>query len=134
MTTNARSERVEAFEAAMTEAGRQLAAGDAQRAFSALERAHVLGQLDFLPHLRVHWHMLRVGWERRDRREVVGQAVESWVGAGLGKDIGVDGGAWPPQAASPNAISRRPARRIDIAPTNLPGLDERSLRVFCRID
>lgn len=75
MTTNERSERVEAFEAAMTEAGRHLAAGDTQRAFGALERAHVLGQLDFLPHLRVHWHMLRVGWERRDRREVVGQGV-----------------------------------------------------------
>ena len=57
-----------------------------------------------------------------------------WVGAGLGKDIGVDGGAWPPQAASPNAITRRPARSIDIAPTNLAGLDERSLRVFCWMD
>ena len=69
------SRRIEAFEAAMSEAARHRAAGDVKRAFAALERAHVLGQLDFVPHLRVHWQMLRVGWSAGDRREVAGQLM-----------------------------------------------------------
>jgi hypothetical protein len=67
--------RIEAFEAAMAEAGRHGAVGDARSAFAALERAHVLGQLDFVPHLRVHWQMLRVGWSAGDWREVIGQVL-----------------------------------------------------------
>lgn len=70
-----RSQRFEAFEAAMSEASRHMAVGGSQTAFEALERAHVLGQLDFLPHLRVHWHMLRIGWRRGDRHEVLGQLM-----------------------------------------------------------
>jgi hypothetical protein len=35
----------------MAEAARHRSAGDAKSAFAALERAHVLGQLDFVPHL-----------------------------------------------------------------------------------
>ena len=66
---------MEAFEAAMSEAARQTAAGDARSAFAALERAHLLGQLDFVPHLRVHWQMLRVGWSAGDWREVIGQVL-----------------------------------------------------------
>lgn len=67
--------RVEAFKAAMAEAGRHRAMGDAKSAFAALERAHVLGQLDFVPHLRVHWRMLGVGWSAGDWREVTGQVM-----------------------------------------------------------
>jgi hypothetical protein len=59
----------------MAEAGRYRAAGDVQNSFALLEQAHVLGQSDFVPHLRVHWQMLRIGWARRDRREVLGQLV-----------------------------------------------------------
>ncbi len=73
--TRTGSKRMEAFEAAMSEAARQTAAGDARSAFAALERAHVLGQLDFVPHLRVHWQMLRVGWSAGDWREVIGQVL-----------------------------------------------------------
>lgn len=73
--TNTRSGRIEAFEAAMSDAGRHRAAGDAKSAFAALERAHVLGQLDFVPHLRVHWRMLQVGWSVGDWREVRGQLM-----------------------------------------------------------
>ena len=54
----------------MAEAARHRSAVDANSAFAALERAHVLGQLDFVPHLRVHWQMLRAGWAAGDRREV----------------------------------------------------------------
>lgn len=73
--TKTRSERIEAFEAAMSEAGQHRAAGDARSAFAALERAHVLGQLDVVPHLRAHWHMLQVGWSGGDWREVTGQLM-----------------------------------------------------------
>lgn len=59
----------------MSEAHRYTAAGDARSAFAALEQAHVLGQLNVVPHLRVHWQMLRVGWSAGDRREVTGQLI-----------------------------------------------------------
>lgn len=69
------SPRIEAFEAAMAEAGEHMAASNPTSAFAALERAHVLGQLDFVPHLRVHWQMLRFGRAVGDWREVTGQVV-----------------------------------------------------------
>lgn len=59
----------------MAKAAEHRSAGDAKGAFAALERAHVLGQLDFVPHLRVHWQMLCVGWAASDRREVAGQLM-----------------------------------------------------------
>ena len=59
----------------MAEATGHRSAGDAKSAFAALERAHVLGQLDLVPHLRVHWQMLCVGWAAGDRREVAGQLM-----------------------------------------------------------
>jgi hypothetical protein len=73
--TKTRSERIEAFEAAMSQAARHRASGEAKSAFAALERAHVLGQLDVVPHLRVHWQMLQVGWSSGDWREVTGQLM-----------------------------------------------------------
>lgn len=73
MTSIGRSKRIEAFDAAMAEAGQLVAADRLRGAFAALERAHVLGQCDFGRHLRVHWSMLRVGWGLADRREVMGQ-------------------------------------------------------------
>jgi hypothetical protein len=94
---NRGSERIEAFETAMSAACRHLAAGDTRGAFAALERAHVLGQLDVLPHLRVHWHMLRVGWSQGDGREVLGQLMRIAlvpVGHLLGRlPVGNTGGA-----------------------------------------
>lgn len=50
-----------------------LAYGDLGGAMHHFERAHVLGQRHTLPHIRVHWAMLRVGWINRDTREVLGQ-------------------------------------------------------------
>jgi hypothetical protein len=57
-------------------------------AFRHLERAHVLGQRYVRPHTRAHWWMLRVGWRRRDRRELVGQIVRLLV-APLASALGV---------------------------------------------
>ncbi len=65
--------RIDAFNAAMRGACERLAAGEPAVALGLLERAHVLGQRDMGRHLTVHWRMLRVGWLRRDGREMRGQ-------------------------------------------------------------
>ena len=50
-----------------------LAAGDLAEAFRRFERAHILGQRRTRLHVRAHIAMLRVGWRRRDRKEILGQ-------------------------------------------------------------
>lgn len=52
---------------------RAAAAGDTDAAWRYLEAAHVVGQLRFGPHVRSHWHMLRLAWRTGDVREVAGQ-------------------------------------------------------------
>lgn len=48
-------------------------AGQLDRAFAHLERAHILGQRHTWLHVRSHVGMLRIAWQRRDARETVGQ-------------------------------------------------------------
>jgi len=48
---------------------------DFNLAFHHYERAHILGQKYTLPHIKSHIGMLRVGWLRKDLREIVGQCV-----------------------------------------------------------
>jgi hypothetical protein len=50
-------------------------AGDHERAFYHLERAHILSQRFTLRHMQVHWAMLKHGATLKMPREVVGQAV-----------------------------------------------------------
>lgn len=50
-------------------------AGAFDQAFALLERAHILAQRHALAHAGVHLRMLRVGWKRRDAREVIGQLL-----------------------------------------------------------
>jgi hypothetical protein len=64
-----------AFEQEMALARQQLAVGALGTAFAHLERAHVLGQRNLVAHLRAHVWMLRVGWARRDGRELAGQVA-----------------------------------------------------------
>ena len=64
-----------AYRSAMQFARAARERGDLQSAFSALERAHILGQRYLIPHIVTHLHMLRIGWQRRDHREIVGQLV-----------------------------------------------------------
>ena len=81
-----------AFRHEMDAARAAWSAGDDHAAFARLERAHILGQRHFIPHVLTHIWMLRVGWKRRDRREVAGQllrlaatvpgALIGWVPAG----------------------------------------------------
>ena len=69
------SPRVAAFDKAMGEATQRYRTGDLGTAFVLLERAHVLGQPDFVLHMRVHLAMLRVAWALSDWREVRGQVL-----------------------------------------------------------
>ncbi len=48
-------------------------AGDLDTAWHALERAHILAQQDFRPHIRVHLLMLRLALKSADVREAAGQ-------------------------------------------------------------
>ena len=76
-----------AFDAEMQSAGRALANERLAEAFSHLERAHVLGQWYVRTHLNAHLGMLRIGWRRRDLREVFGQLIRIPGGA-IGSAIG----------------------------------------------
>jgi hypothetical protein len=67
------SQRIVAFDTALSEAMNDLHAGQPGAALQRLRRAHVLGQRDVGRHLRVHWLMLRAGWQLRDARETAGQ-------------------------------------------------------------
>jgi hypothetical protein len=51
--------------------------GSLDAAFAHLERAHILSQRYAFAHAAVHVRMLRVGWKRRDAREVLGQATRT---------------------------------------------------------
>jgi hypothetical protein len=64
-----------AFRAEWNAAAAARRAGDVAAAFRHLERAHILGQRRTRLHARSHVGMLALAWERRDRREIVGQLL-----------------------------------------------------------
>jgi hypothetical protein len=77
-----------AFDAEMQLARQALAGDRLADAFAHLERAHVLGQWYVKPHAITHWHMLRIGWRRRDRREILGQMLRipgGMIGSAIGR-------------------------------------------------
>lgn len=74
-----------AYDNEMAQARRAEAAGDLDAAFSHLERAHILGQRNTRAHTRAHLHMLRIGWRRRDLRELAGQLLR--IPAALTKSL-----------------------------------------------
>ena len=55
--------------------------GDLAAEWHHLERAHILSQPMAGPHVRTHVSMLGYGLRRRDRREIIGQAVRLIVAA-----------------------------------------------------
>jgi arylesterase / paraoxonase len=75
-----KSELATAFALEMAAARAAFAAGDDDKTFALLERAHILGQRALLPHILTHWRMLMVGMRRADRREIIGQ-VTRCIGA-----------------------------------------------------
>ena len=57
-------------------------------AFLHFERAHVLGQWYVKPHVLTHLGMLRIGWRRRDLREIFGQLLRipgGMIGSAIGR-------------------------------------------------
>ncbi|AZZ92563.1 DUF3703 domain-containing protein [Hahella sp. KA22] len=63
----------QAFSAEMNAAQDNWRQGLLDVAFAHLENAHVLGQRRLGRHFHVHLWMLRVGWAKRDQREIRGQ-------------------------------------------------------------
>lgn len=86
----------QAFASTMADARQAYQQRHWQQAFALLERAHVLGQTRMVPHVQSHWWMLKVGWQRRDAREVRGQLLRLPVAALLSRfwvPLGNTGGA-----------------------------------------
>jgi hypothetical protein len=103
MTVPHRSAALDAAALELDAAYRSRCAGELERAFTHLERAHVLGQRLTWVHVQAHLGMLQIGWARRDFREVTGQLLRIlfsriWV------PIGNTGGANVP-AMKPMPIS-----------------------------
>jgi len=71
-----------AFNEEMQQAKSLYAQGQYPQSFQHLERAHVLGQRHYIPHVINHYWMLKIGVRRRDLREVVGQALRIIGSAG----------------------------------------------------
>lgn len=65
-----------------------VAAGDLARAFSHLERAHVIGQTSVSAHSQAHWRMLKLELRRRRPGAVLGQVARLILGA-IGSAVGV---------------------------------------------
>lgn len=84
-------------------------AGDAARAFTHLQRAHVLGQASTRHHVHVHWRMLRWGWQQRDGRECRGQLLRL-IGAATKTALG-----WVPRGNT-GGSSISPFRPLPLPP------------------
>lgn len=65
-----------------------LDSGNLESAFYHLERSHVLGQSITTEHTKVHWLMLKIGWQKRDYREVFGQFIRI-IGAATKTPFGI---------------------------------------------
>ncbi|WP_026461206.1 DUF3703 domain-containing protein [Adhaeribacter aquaticus] len=71
--------------------------GNLTKAWTHLERAHIIGQLYPFAHSHVHWKMLQFGIKIKSRKEIIGQiprlifgGVKSFIGR---VPIGNPGGA-----------------------------------------
>lgn len=78
----------QAIEAEIKAADEMLKNGKTDAAFSHLERAHVLGQSITVDHTRVHALMLKIGWKRKDVREIFGQLIRI-IGAATKTPFGI---------------------------------------------
>lgn len=76
------------IDAEVEQAERFVAENDLDAAFRHLERAHILGQAITYEHTRVHFLMLKIGWRRRDWREIFGQIFRI-VGASTKTSFGI---------------------------------------------
>jgi Protein of unknown function (DUF3703) len=65
----------EYFKAELCRAKISIADQDFEAAWTALQRAHILGQTDAIAHTIAHWNMLKLAWRQRDFQEVAGQLI-----------------------------------------------------------
>lgn len=65
----------EHFETELNKAQSAIEAGDVEAAWTALQRAHILGQMYPLPHAIAHWEMLKLAWKQRDLKEIAGKLI-----------------------------------------------------------
>lgn len=65
----------EHFKAELEKAKTAIVAQDFETAWTALQRAHILGQRDAIAHTVAHWNMLKLAWRQRNFREVMGQLM-----------------------------------------------------------
>lgn len=76
---------------------KELQAGNLQRAWQHLERAHIIGQSFPYEHSYVHWKMLQFGFMIKSGKEIIGQIPRLLIGgvkSFVGKvPIGNTGGA-----------------------------------------
>ena len=80
--------RREAYDREVSTAEQLMNAGHGTEAYAHLERAHVLGQEQVLPHVLAHWLMLRIEFQRRDVLAALGQMVRIVLGA-VGSAVGI---------------------------------------------
>ncbi len=78
----------QAFETEMLAAERSIQAGRLSQAMRHLERAHVLGQQQVVPHVRSHWAMLKIAVKRDSIRDGFGQILRIALGA-IGSAVGL---------------------------------------------
>ncbi|MBE9166643.1 DUF3703 domain-containing protein [Pleurocapsales cyanobacterium LEGE 06147] len=67
----------ESFKTELHKAQIAIKAGDFETAWTALQRAHILGQTYPLAHAIAHWEMLKLGWRQRDLKEMAGQFIQT---------------------------------------------------------
>jgi hypothetical protein len=65
----------EHFDTELKQAKIAIAAQDFETAWTALQRAHILGQRDTVAHTIAHWNMLKLAWKQGDFREIRGQLL-----------------------------------------------------------
>ena len=83
------SEEIKQYiDAEVLKAEKCVAENDLDTAFHHLERSHILGQSITYEHTRVHWLMLKIGWKRKDLREIFGQCFRI-IGASTKTPFGI---------------------------------------------
>jgi hypothetical protein len=79
---NMKTKLEQAFESEMTSAKEAYYSDDTSTCYWHLERAHILGQRNYLPHVISHYWMCKVGVKTKDYREAMGQIVRIIMSVG----------------------------------------------------
>jgi hypothetical protein len=58
------------FQTELEQAKAAIATQNFDTAWTALQRAHMLGQRDAIAQTVVHWHMLALAWQQQDFKEI----------------------------------------------------------------